>query len=264
MVDTAALLAAYDTQMRMAPGTTAGPGVINEYDGPLLRIVGPHMGRIRAPRDLGVTGPALDRLIARQRDYFKARNQAVEWKLRSHDLPADLPDRLTAAGFTRGDPAAVLIAEAEAVAADPILPTGVTLRQTTDEDDLHRIADQQTEVWGFDCSWVGPDLAARVATGQVTVLVAESGGRIVCSAWSVYSPGIEFAALLGGTTLPAFRGRGLYSATVARRAQDAVARGVRLLHVDASPDSAPILRRRGFHEVTTSVHYQWTPPELAG
>ncbi|MFC3986878.1 hypothetical protein [Actinoplanes siamensis] len=47
---------------------------------------------------------------------------------------------------------------------------------------------------------------------------------------------------------------------IAGRAREAVARGFRLLHVDASPASAPILRRCGFHDITTSTHYQWTPP----
>ena len=48
---------------------------------------------------------------------------------------------------------------------------------------------------------------------------------------------------------------------IAARALEAVTRGFRLLHVDASRDSAPILRRCGFHEITTSTQYQWTPPK---
>jgi hypothetical protein len=78
MVDTAALLAAYDAQMRMPTGAVPS-GMAYEYDGPVLRIVGGHVGRIRAPRDVGVTGAELDRLIARQRDYFRARGEGVEW-----------------------------------------------------------------------------------------------------------------------------------------------------------------------------------------
>jgi hypothetical protein len=62
------------------------------------------VGRIRAPHDVGVTGAELDRLIARQRDYFRARGQGLEWKLRAHDLPTDLPVRLVAAGFVPQEP----------------------------------------------------------------------------------------------------------------------------------------------------------------
>jgi hypothetical protein len=40
-----------------------------------------------------VTGAKLDRLIARQRDYFAGRGQAVAWQTRAHDEPADLTAR---------------------------------------------------------------------------------------------------------------------------------------------------------------------------
>lgn len=261
MVDTAALLAAYDARMRM-PSAIVPAGVTYERDGPVVRVVGAHLGRIRAPRDVGVTGPELDRLIARQRDYFAARGQGVEWKTRAHDLPTDLPERLVAAGFVAQEPSTVLIGFAEEIAADPVLPDGVVLRQVTAPEDLRRIADQQTEVWGFDCSWVADMLQSWLSSDpdQLTILVAEAGGRFACTAWAVYHTGSEFVALLGGTTLPEWRGRGLYRALLAARAQASADRGYRLLHVDASRDSAPILRRCGFHEITTSTHYKWTPP----
>jgi GNAT superfamily N-acetyltransferase len=262
MVDTAALLAAYDAQMRMPTGTVPS-GVAYEYDGPILRIVGAHVGRIRAPCDVGVTGAELDRLIVRQRDYLRARGQGVEWKLRAHDRPADLPERLVAAGFVPEGPSAVLLGFAEEVAAEPVLPEGVVLRRVSGAEDLRRFADHQTEVSGFDCCWVAADLSARVSAdpGQITILVAEAGERFACTAFAVYYPGTDFVALLGGATLPEWRGRGLYRAMIAARAREAVARGFRLLHVDASPASAPILRRCGFHEITTSTHLQWTPPK---
>ena len=67
-------------------------------------------------------------------------------------------------------------------------------------------------------------------------------------------------ALLGGTTVPQWRGRGLYRAMIAVRARESAERGSPLLHVDASPASAPILRRCGFHEITTSTHHRLPPP----
>ena len=41
---------------------------------------------------------------------------------------------------------------------------------------------------------------------------------------------------------------------------EAQARGCRLLEVDASDDSRPILERLGFTAVTTTTPYVWTPP----
>jgi GNAT superfamily N-acetyltransferase len=262
MVDTAALRAAYDAQMRLPTGAVPS-GLTYEYDGPVLRIVGAPVGRIRAPRDVGVTGAELDRLIARQRDYFQARGQGVEWKIAAHDRPADLPERLATAGFVPVEPSAVLLGLAEEVAAEPVLPGGVVLRQVSEAEDLRRIARHQTEVLGFDLSWVAADLGGRVSADpdQITILVAEAGEGLVCTAWAVYYPGTDFVALLGGATRPDWRGRGVYRAMIAARARESVARGYRLLHVDASPASAPILRRSGFHEITTSTHYQWTPPK---
>src|SRR5262249_12698193 len=181
MGDTAALLAAYDRQMRMPLGT-APTGVTYERDGPILRIVGEHVGRIRGPRDVGVTGAALDRLIAHQRDYFQARGQGVEWKRRAQDLPADLPERLVAAALVPQQPATVLLGFADKVAAEPVLPDGVVLRRVSEAEDMRRIADHQTEVWGLDCSWVAAHLIAQVSAdpGQITILVAEAGERLAC------------------------------------------------------------------------------------
>src|SRR5262249_26095377 len=172
MGDTAALLAAYDRQMRMPLGTVP-TGVTYEHDGPILRIVGEHVGRIRGPHDVGMTGAALDRLITRQRDYFQARGQGVEWKIRAHDLPADLPERLGPAGFLPQEPSTVLLGFAEEVAAEPVLPDGVVLRRVSEAQDMRRIADHQTEVWGLDCSWVAAHLTAQVSAdpGQITIMV---------------------------------------------------------------------------------------------
>lgn len=256
------LLAAYDGQMRAAPQKPPA-GVRYEYDGPLLRIVGQHRGLVTGPPDLGVRGAELDRLIARQRDYFAGRGEAVEWKTRGHDRPADLPGRLLAAGFVPEEQETVLIGPASAMATEPVVPDGVVLRQVTADADMHRIAAMESAVWGQDWTWLGDDLIGRVAAApdEVVVLAAEAGGEVVSAAWLVLRPGTEFAGLWGGSTLRQWRGRGIYRALTAARAQRAVARGVRYLQVDASSDSAPILRRLGFRAVTTTTPYVWTPPE---
>ena len=82
----------------------------------------------------------------------------------------------------------------------------------------------------------------------------------IASVLSQIAPGTDFAGLWGGSTLPAWRGRGIYRALVARRAQLAVGHGYRFLQVDASDDSRPILERLGFVAVTTTTPYVWTPP----
>lgn len=85
--------------------------------------------------------------------------------------------------------------------------------------------------------------------------VAASGGRID------FYPS-EFAGLHGGATLPEYRGRGLYRATVAARARLARERGYRWLFVDALPTSRPILERLGFVPLTTTT--PWVFPSDLG
>ena len=262
MVDDSGLLAAYDADMR-APQRTPPAGITYERDGPLIRIVGSHRGLIRPQRQhLGVTGADLDQLIQRQRDYFAARGQAVEWKVRGHDQPADLTDRLRAAGFTPEDPSTVLIGYTAALAAsEPTLPEAATLRETRAAADMHRIADMQSRVWNQDATWIADDLNARIAAApdDTTIMIVEAGDEVVSAAWLAHHVGTRFAALLGGATLPDWQGRGLYRALLTARAHRAAARGHDLLQVDASPDSEPILRRYGFHAVTTPTPYVWTP-----
>lgn len=260
------LLAVYDRQMRGVPPTPPA-GVRYERDGPLLRAAGWPRGYITGPRDLGVTGAELDRLIARQRDYFGGRGEAVGWQTRAHDEPADLPARLRAAGFVPQHQDTVLIGLAAELATAPVVPGGVVLRWVTADDDMHRIAALQCEIWGPQWNWIGENLIGRIAAApdDIAVLAAEAGGDVVSAAWlAFFPPGPDgFARLLGGSTLPRWRGRGIYRALVAARAQRAAGRGVTYLQVDASDDSAPILRRLGFRAVTTTTTYVWTPPQPA-
>jgi len=257
----ATLLAAYDAQLRL--WVPAGPPTSPVYEvvGPVLRVVGRTRGFVETAQDVGVRGEALDALIRRHRDFFAARGEAVEWKTRSHDVPADLPERLEAAGFVAEDRETVVIGLAAPLASAPILPDGVTLRRVTGRADFERIAALQTEVWGDDQAWLADDLEASVreAGDDVVIIVAEAGDLLVSSARLEFQPGTDFAGLWGGSTLAAWRGRGVYRALVAARAKLAVGRGVPYLQVDASDDSLPILLRLGFEAVTTTTPYVWTP-----
>jgi GNAT superfamily N-acetyltransferase len=262
MADPEVLLAAYDSQMRMAEAAHLAPGVSTRRDGPIMRIVGQHRGFISSPSDLGLEEDELDALIARQRDFFAARGEAVEWKTRGYDRPANIVPRLLAAGFVAKERETVMIGVAADRARPPApVPSGLALRQTRDDGDMGRIAAMESEVWGHDMDWMAADLIGRVQSDpdQIAVFVAEAGDQVVAAAWLVLRPGTEFAGLWGGSTRAAWRGRGLYRALVARRAQRAVERGVRLLQVDASDDSRPILERLGFVAVTSTTPYVWTP-----
>jgi hypothetical protein len=93
------------------------PGSVRvERDGPLLRTVGFGDRGMVEYRDLdGLDGGELDELIARQVRIFAERGEPFEWKLHGHDRPADLPQRLRAAGFVPEDLETVVIAPVSAV-----------------------------------------------------------------------------------------------------------------------------------------------------
>ncbi|WP_238163946.1 GNAT family N-acetyltransferase [Kribbella pittospori] len=253
------LLAVYDEQMR---GTSETADVPTSWDGPVIRVEYPSRGFVSYRTLEGLDDAEVDALIARQRDFFAAKGQAVEWKLRGHDLPADLPDRLRAAGFVPEDQETVLVANSSDIAErlrGRATVEGVTIGLVNDRADFERIAAMESTVWNENWSWLADDLDRRHATGLTDIYAAEADGEVVSAAWAVYKKGTEFTGLWGGSTLADWRGRGIYKALVAVRAARAVELGYRYLHVDASDDSSPILQRLGFLAITTTTPYVYTP-----
>jgi GNAT superfamily N-acetyltransferase len=231
-----------------------------ERDGPLLRFTMKRGGFIDY-RDLGgLEGAELDDLIARQVRVFAERGERFEWKLHAHDLPSDLPQRLLAAGFVPEETETVVIAPIEVVLGEPRLPDGVQLREVTERADFDRIAAMEEAIWGGNRDWLADSLEGEHAAdpSALTILVAEAGAEVVCAGWVRFADGTGFATLWGGGTLQEWRGRGIYRAVVAHRANLAAERGFRFLQVDASDDSRPILERLGFVAVTTTTPYIWS------
>ncbi|HKP10402.1 MAG TPA: GNAT family N-acetyltransferase, partial [Gaiella sp.] len=179
------------------------------------------------------------------------------------DRPDDLSRRLLAAGFVTEETETVVIAPVAAIASEPRLPEGVTLLEATSRADFQRIAGLEQAVWGDHGqeTWLVEMLESErtVDPDAITIVIAEAGATVVCAGWIRFELGTEFATLWGGATLPEWRRRGIYRATVAQRANVAAKRGFRYLEVDASDDSRPILERLGFRAVTTTTPYVWSP-----
>ncbi len=251
------LLAAYDEHLRGTGVPALGAWV--ERDGPLLRVVGEERGFVTGPRDL--SGYDVDALITAQTGFFGARGEAVEWKVRGHDLPRDLPDRLCDAGFVAEATETVVIGGiADLPEASP-LPDGVVISRAGAET-IPAIVAMESQVWGRDCAFIGDHLAGGLAASpdRLAIFIAEADGQVVSAAWTTLLEDGTFASLWGGATLEKWRGHGIYRALVAARARLAAERGYRYLHVDASDDSRPILQRLGFHAVTTTTPHIWSPP----
>ncbi|MBQ1074718.1 GNAT family N-acetyltransferase [Micromonospora sp. C31] len=262
-LDARTLRDAYDAQIRPEIPDPLPAGVTVERDGPLVRVLGLDQRGFLTYRTLdGLAGAELDALIARQVEFFRRRREAVEWKLNGHDQPADLPDRLRAAGFVAEEEETVVVGPVAALAgAVPVLPEGVRLREVGAREDLERIAAMEEAVWHDDRSHLVTGLAKEIEADpqSITVVVAEAGDTVVSAGWVRYQANTGFATLWGGSTLPRWRRRGIYRALVAYRARLAEQRGRTLLQVDCSPESRPILRRLGLVPVTTTTPYVYTP-----
>jgi GNAT superfamily N-acetyltransferase len=214
-VDTTEILARFDEQMR-------------RQSAPDHLVVGQSWSGVISRPDEAEVEP----LIARMREV----PGHVEWKYYSHDGP-ELRERLLAAGLEPEDEETVVVAEAASIASPP---EDVELRAAREEFD--ELAERI-----FGRSYPLPEKAEAVVAmldGQPV-----SGGRID------FEKGVEFAGLFGGFTLPEYRRRGLYRATVASRAELARERGYRWLYSDALPTSRPILERLGFVAMTTTTPF---------
>lgn len=267
------LLAAFDSQVRRT--LTAEPGLELELvtePAPVLRLVpGPEAtwGGGVFWSDLDET--TADAAVAAAVDRFRgAGGRAFEWKHYAYDRPADLPDRLRAAGFTPEPDEALVIGEVDVVRerlAGVPAPEGIEVRRlATDlarrDLDWAGIGALHRAVWDEDPAEYVESHAARQDAdpeGISTWLAVAPDGTVVCASRVEFHRGTDFASLWGGSTLPAYRRRGIYSALVARRADEAAARGFRYLQVDASPESRPILERLGLRLLTTTTPWTWRP-----
>ncbi|WP_045875097.1 GNAT family N-acetyltransferase [Pseudofrankia sp. DC12] len=251
------LLAVYDAQVRGSFPSRLPAGWLGERDGPLTRCLTINGGFAMLTEDAGgLDGDALESLVDRTFAYYDARGLGFEWKTFDHDR-ADPRPMLTARGAVAEAHEALVLGESAALAGVPVLPAGLTLRQVSARADLERVAELASMVWAADWSWLADDLENRLAGARepVEIFAVEDGGAMVSAAWLVPLAGTRVAGLWGGSTLAAYRRRGLYRALVAHRAARAVALGYPLLQVDASDDSRPILRRLGLHVVGGTVPY---------
>ncbi|MCB0895857.1 MAG: GNAT family N-acetyltransferase [Nocardioides sp.] len=259
------LLALYDEQVRGSLGQRLPPTWRLEHDGPLSRCFTPREGFAMFTADAAdLAHEDLVALVDRTFDAYRQAGSAFEWKTFDHDR-ADLLPLLRERGARAEPHEALVLGEARLLAAEPELPEGLALRRVTERRDLERVAAMESEVWGEDWAWLADDLEERLSgEDPVEVLVVEDGELVVSAAWLVPLTGTEVAGLWGGSTLAAYRGRGVYRALVAARATSALAHGCTVLQVDASDDSRPILERLGLRTVGGTTPYAVGAPSDTG
>lgn len=196
----------------------------------------------------GLDEAGADAVIEREKAYFTALGGELEWKLYSHDRPADLKERLASRGFAVGEDEALMAIGLEDWRGGPESAPGIEIRRITDPEGLADMVPVSLGVWGE----APPDQLAeyRAILEQdpryMSFYIAYAEGLPVSCCRISFPAASPFAGLWGGSTLEAYRGRGIYSAFLQIRAREAKERGYRYLTIDASPMSRPIVARRGF------------------
>ncbi len=253
-------LAAYDAQLRRGARATV-PGARVERDGPVVRYVNDDAASWHAVLSADIDDATAHDAIRAQVAFFRGLGRSFEWKYHAYDMPANLPARLLAAGFEPGLEESLMVAETAALATGLSLPDGVRLAPVMSTTGVDLVVRVHEEVFGQDHGWLRPDLLTRLNMPRPSgvAMLAIAGRRPVSGARVEFHEGTDFASLWGGGTVPEWRGRGIYRALVACRAQMARDRGFRYLQVDASPESRPILERLGFRRLTTTTPYVWRP-----
>ena len=209
-----------------------------------------------------LTAENADQVIEEQIADFERLGLEFEWKLYDHDQPPDLRERLVAHGFAIEEAEALMVLDLAQISEALLQPVTHDIRRITDPEQIYEavIAVKEEigqEEQGRHAEELTQEL--RMDGEHISFYAGYADDRPVCSAWIRFNETGSFASLWGGSTLPAHRKHGFYTALVAVRAQEAIQRGYRFLTIDASPMSRPIVARHGFQLLTFTHPCKWHP-----
>ncbi len=253
-MNTAAVLTAFDEQLRQAgEGDGAENPELDRETARVLNTVRPEWAAVTWSR---LNEQDADEVIAAQVHRMDRTGLGWEWKYYSYDTPADLPDRLRAAGFAEEPPETLMVADLRELELTGV-PDGVRIETVTDVAGVDRMVQVHNEVWGGDQQAWGDNLLRELASSPDTVsaFVVMAGDQPVSTGRVNFHPGTDFASIWGGSTVPEWRRKGLFRALVSHRARLAIDRGYTYLRVDAAAMSRPILERMGFEQIAVTIPF---------
>ncbi|PWU25528.1 MAG: hypothetical protein C5B48_00825 [Candidatus Rokuibacteriota bacterium] len=234
----------------------APPGferIVNErycvFLGPMVQMT--MVQRLRLSADEIEAAVSEVRLLADER-----KRSRVTWWLGDSATPADLEERLLAAGLER---AAMPVHEPVYAALALVEPPSgtsetVAARRVETIDEFATAGEITHEAFGMTEEQREGFRNARPLLWELerqdvsATYLAFVDGRPVAAATAVFAD--SAVMLVGGATLPEARGHGCYRALVQARWDDAVRRSTPALVVQAGEMSRPILERLGFRLVS--------------
>lgn len=201
-----------------------------------------------------------DATIERVKRRYGSAKKAFGWITGPGTTPGDMETRLAAAGLTRAEGIAGM---ALTDLATPIAAPAVRIREVAPSDAasegemMARAYGMPRDVNDLFTKLLGAKTGIR-GRGYFAYL---EGDAPVAWSYLVYVPDSGIVLLGGAATVPEARGRGLYTALVKRRLDDARADGrtAAVIQADRST-SAPICAKLGFRELCSLEFYVWAPP----
>jgi GNAT superfamily N-acetyltransferase len=202
-----------------------------------------------------LTAETLDVSITEQIRFFQSIGQEFEWKAFAHDHPPDLVARLAARGFEVDETEAIMVLDVNDAPAALLAPTPIVKRLQL-RDELRDVSAIKHQL-GDDRPLERLAHELEVAPDYLSMYVAYAENRPAACGWIRFPRASPFASLWGGATVPELRNRGLYTALLAARVQEARARGKRYVTIDARHMSRPIVAKRGFRLLTYATACKW-------
>lgn len=252
------LLALYDKELRI---DIEIPGVRKEAFADLVRFVrpAPGMNYVLYSR---LDEARMDVVIQEQIAFFLQMDQPFTWHVQDQDRPPTLKDHLVRHGFVADeepdDLDAIMVLDVQEASSILLESVGDNIRRLTQPEQLDDITCILEQVYGGDFAWLKQRLGPHLEIPDyLSVYVADGAEQPACVGWVYFYPNSHFAGLFGGATLAEQRKRGLYTAILAIRVQEAIRRGYRFLTTEAGPMSRPILEKHGFRRLTYTHAYVW-------
>jgi len=252
------LLALYDREQRI---DIEYPGLTKEVGGGVVRFSGPpehHFGNFVLYGRFAE--PRVEAVIEQQIAHFEGLGRPFEWKVFTHDSPPDLRERLMVQGFKPREQDAVMVMNVRTANPRLLLPVQLDVRRVTEPAKLGVLEELLAAEYGGDFSSLRRLLEEdmRERPSYSSVYLAYVDGKPVGAAWAQFPARGQFASLWGGTVASAFRGRGVYTALLAARLQEAIHRGYGLLTIDATKQTRPLVEKFGFGLLTYAHSCYWS------
>lgn len=209
-----------------------------------------------------------DEAITTEIEFFKNLGYGFEWKLFSYDTPDDMRERLLRHSFQEDEKEAIMVLPIADAPERLLKKVTVDIRKATSREMFLDVDKVYYAVWKDDpfadatphkmSEWLLPRYEEHPESMSMYLIYVDdkpvSYGRVE------FAENNPYASIWGGSTLEAYRRRGIYTQLVATRLQEAKARGREYLTVDARPDtSMPILEKQGFIRIAYATAFNWEP-----